>query len=144
MLSRDQNQKAFVGGAWNDSDEDEKETTKEERCLMAKTSSEVHSETEYFSDENLLLDEKDLDSEYNRLCKLGQKVMAKNKSLKRINNQLENEILELKTKLQHLEKGKEVFEECRTCQDFKNKNEKLKEENYKLDKFKIVVIHLRK
>jgi hypothetical protein len=35
---------------------------KEEKCLMAKTSSEVRSETEYFSDENLSLDEKDLDS----------------------------------------------------------------------------------
>jgi hypothetical protein len=79
MMTRDQNQRAFVGGAWSDSDEDEKETTKEEKCLMAKTSSEVRSENEYFSDENLSLDENDLDSEYNRLCKLGQQVMAKNK-----------------------------------------------------------------
>jgi hypothetical protein len=57
---------------------------------MAKTSSEVRSETEYFSDENLSLDEKDLDSEYNRLCKLGQQVMAKNKSLKYINENKTN------------------------------------------------------
>jgi hypothetical protein len=93
MMSKEQNQKAFIGGAWSDSEEDEKETTKEEKCLMAKTSSEVRSETEYFSDENLSLDEKDLDNEYNRLCILGQKVMTKNKSLKHINNQLEKEIL---------------------------------------------------
>jgi ribosomal protein S14 len=136
MMSRNQNQKAFIGGAWSDSNEDEKETTKEERCLIARTSSEVHFETEYFSDENLSLDEKDLDSEYNRLCKLGQKVIAKNKSLKHINNLLKNEVLELKIKLQHLEKGKEVFIECKTCLEVKNENEKLKDEILKLDKFK--------
>ena len=61
--------------------------------------------------------------------------MIKNKSLKRINNQLENKILELKTKIHHLEKGKEIFEECKSCQDFKNENEILKEEICKLDKF---------
>jgi hypothetical protein len=135
-MSRDQNQKAFIGGAWSDSDEDKKETTNEEKCLMAKTSSEVRSETEYFSDENLSLDEKDLDSEYNWLCKLGQKVIAKNKSLKHINNLLENEVLKLKIKLQHLEKGKEVFIKCKTCLEVKNENEKLKDEMFKLDKFK--------
>lgn len=58
MMSRDQNQKAFIGGAWSDSDEDKKETTKEEKCLMAKMLKEVHSETEFFSDENLSLDKK--------------------------------------------------------------------------------------
>jgi ribosomal protein S14 len=135
MMTRHQNQRAFVGGAWSDRDEDEKETTKEETCLMAKTSSEVRSETEYFSDENLSLDEKDLDSEYNRLCKLGQQVMAKNKSLKYINNQLENEVLELKIKIHQLEKGKETFEECKSCQDLKSENEKLREEICKLDRF---------
>ncbi|PWA94885.1 hypothetical protein CTI12_AA055610 [Artemisia annua] len=39
-LSRNQNHKAFVGGAWSDSDNDEKETTREEKCLMAKHSDE--------------------------------------------------------------------------------------------------------
>jgi hypothetical protein len=67
---------------------------------------------------------------------LGQKVMAKNKSLKHINNRLENEVLELKIKLQHLEKEKEVFIECKTCLEVKNENEKLKDEISKLDKFK--------
>jgi hypothetical protein len=107
-------QKAFVGGAWSDSDEDEKEVSKDEKYLIAKASNEVLSETEYFSDEKQSLDEKDLDNEYNRLCKLGQKVIAKNKSLKHINNLLENEVLELKIKLQHLEIEKEVFIECKT------------------------------
>ncbi|GJS63537.1 hypothetical protein Tco_0678101 [Tanacetum coccineum] len=76
------NQKAFVGGSWSDSDEDEKEKTNDEKCLMAKASNEVLSETEYFSDDQSSLDENDLDSEYSRLCKLGLKVMAKNKTLK--------------------------------------------------------------
>ena len=44
--SRYQNQKAFVGGSWSDSDEEEEEKTKEEKCLMVKSSNEVFSETE--------------------------------------------------------------------------------------------------
>ncbi|GKB05526.1 zf-CCHC domain-containing protein [Tanacetum coccineum] len=67
--SRNYHQRAFVGGSWSDSDEDE-EKTKDEKCLMAKASNEVLSETEFFSDDQLSLDEKDLDSEYNRLCKV--------------------------------------------------------------------------
>ncbi|GJT14795.1 hypothetical protein Tco_0873501 [Tanacetum coccineum] len=63
------NQRAFVGGSWSDSDKDEEERTKDEKCLMAKASNEVLSETEFFSDDHSSLDEKDLDSEYNRLCK---------------------------------------------------------------------------
>jgi hypothetical protein len=135
MMTRDQNQRAFVGGAWSDSDEDEKETTKEEKCLMANTPNEVRSETEYFSDESISLDEKDLDNEYNKLCKLGQLVMAKNKSLKYINNQLESEVLELKIKIHQLEKGKEIFEECKSCQELKGENKILRDEIRKLDKF---------
>ncbi|GJX71492.1 zf-CCHC domain-containing protein [Tanacetum coccineum] len=73
-LSRNYNQRAFVGGSWSDSDEDEEERTKDEKCLMAKTSNEVLSETEFFSDDHSSLDEKDLDSEYNRLCKIYQKI----------------------------------------------------------------------
>ncbi|GJV25372.1 hypothetical protein Tco_1378067 [Tanacetum coccineum] len=105
-LSRYQNQKAFVGGSWSDSDEDEDEKTNDEKCLMAKASNEVLSETEYFSDDQSTLDENDLDSEYSRLCKLGLKVMAKNKTLKQDKVELENEALELRDKLSKLEKGK--------------------------------------
>ncbi|GJU44087.1 zf-CCHC domain-containing protein, partial [Tanacetum coccineum] len=63
-LSRNYNQRAFVGGSWSDSDEDEEEKTKDEKCLMAKASNEVLSETEFFSDDHSSLDEKDLDSKY--------------------------------------------------------------------------------
>ncbi|GJT57096.1 hypothetical protein Tco_0992150 [Tanacetum coccineum] len=104
-LSKYQNQKTFVGGSWSNSDEDEEEKTKDEKCLMAKASNEVLSETEYFSDDQSSLDEDDLDSEYSRLCKIGLKVMAKNKTLKQAKIELENEVLELKDKLSRLEKG---------------------------------------
>ncbi|GKB33832.1 zf-CCHC domain-containing protein [Tanacetum coccineum] len=103
-LSRNYNQRAFVGGSWSDSEKDEEEKTKDKKCLMAKASNEVLSETEFFSDDHPSLDEKNLDSEYNRLCKVGLKVMAKNKSLKQIKNRFENEVLELKNKLSKLEK----------------------------------------
>ncbi|GKA58771.1 zf-CCHC domain-containing protein [Tanacetum coccineum] len=69
-LSRNYNQRAFVEGSWSDSDGDDEEKTKDEKCLMANTSNEVLSETKFFSDDQSSLDEKDLDSEYNRLCKV--------------------------------------------------------------------------
>ncbi|GKB15227.1 hypothetical protein Tco_0849150 [Tanacetum coccineum] len=104
-LSRYQNQKAFVEGCWSDSDKDEEDKINDEKCLMAKASNEVLSEIEYFSDDQSSPDENDLDNEYSRLCKLGLKVMAKNKTLKQAKIELENEILELKDKLSRLEKG---------------------------------------
>ncbi|GJR24107.1 hypothetical protein Tco_0972634 [Tanacetum coccineum] len=125
-ISKYQNQKAFVGGSWSDSDEDEEEKTKEQKCLMAKASNEILFETEYFSDDQSSLDKNDLDSEYSRLCKIRLKVMTKNKTLKQAKIELENETLELKDKLSRLEKGKEVNEECKLCQDLKFENEKLR------------------
>ncbi|GKA50078.1 hypothetical protein Tco_0743151 [Tanacetum coccineum] len=76
------NSKRFCCRCWSISDEDEKNKTNDEKCLMAKTSNEILSETEYFSNDQSSLDEKDLYSEYSRLCKVGLKVMAKNKILK--------------------------------------------------------------
>ncbi|GJZ03728.1 hypothetical protein Tco_0537003 [Tanacetum coccineum] len=132
---RYQNQKAFVGGSWSDSDEDEEEKTNDKNCLVAKASNEVLSETEYFSDDQSSLGENDLDSEYSRLCKIGLKVMAKNKTLKQAKIELENEALELKDKLSRLEKGKEVNEERKLCQDLKFENEKLRKEISRLNQF---------
>nr|GEX91932.1 zf-CCHC domain-containing protein/UBN2 domain-containing protein [Tanacetum cinerariifolium] len=120
-LSRYQNQKAFVGGSWSDNDKDEEEKTKDEKCLMAKASNEVFLKTKYFSDDQSSLDENDLNSKYSRLCKLRLKVMAKNKTLKQAKIEFENEELELKDKLSRLEKGKEVNEEYKLCQDLKFK-----------------------
>ncbi|GJU97821.1 hypothetical protein Tco_1327092 [Tanacetum coccineum] len=53
-----------IDRAWSDSDDDEEEKTKDEKCLMAKDSNEVLSETEYFSDNQSSLDENDIDNEY--------------------------------------------------------------------------------
>ncbi|GKE86366.1 hypothetical protein Tco_1560108, partial [Tanacetum coccineum] len=127
--------KSVFGGSWSDSDKDEEDKINDEKCLMAKASNEVLSETEYFSDDQSSLDENDLDNEYSRLCKLGLKVMAKNKTLKQAKIELENKVLELKDKLSRLEKGKEVIKECKLCQDLKLENEKLKKEISRLNQF---------
>ncbi|GJZ41831.1 copia protein [Tanacetum coccineum] len=71
---RSKNQRAFVGGTWSDSGEYEEENTKDETCLVAQASNEVPSETEFYSDDLSSIDELDLDSEYNRLCKLDFKL----------------------------------------------------------------------
>ncbi|GJU71877.1 hypothetical protein Tco_1263282, partial [Tanacetum coccineum] len=39
-LSRNYNQRAFVGGSWSDSDKDNEENTKDKKCLMANASNE--------------------------------------------------------------------------------------------------------
>ncbi|GJZ64553.1 hypothetical protein Tco_0620974, partial [Tanacetum coccineum] len=132
---RDKNQKAFIGGSWSDNGEEDDEKAKYETCLMAHASSEVHSKSSYFSDENLSIDDIILDSEYNKLCKMNQKLITKNKHLKAIRNSLENEINELKEKFSKLESNKEVNLECTTCQTLKIDNEKLKEEALKLIQF---------
>nr|GEX77384.1 retrovirus-related Pol polyprotein from transposon TNT 1-94 [Tanacetum cinerariifolium] len=62
---RDKNQKAFVRGSWSDSSEEDDENAKDETCLMAHASSEVHFESSYFSDEKSSIDNIILDSEYN-------------------------------------------------------------------------------
>ncbi|GJU86801.1 retrovirus-related pol polyprotein from transposon TNT 1-94 [Tanacetum coccineum] len=54
---RDKNQRAFVGGSWSDSGEEDDEKAKDETYLMAQASSEVHSESSYFSDENSSIDD---------------------------------------------------------------------------------------
>ncbi|GKA10050.1 hypothetical protein Tco_0689483 [Tanacetum coccineum] len=60
---RDKNQRAFVGGSWSDSGEEDDEKAKDETCLMAQASSEVHYESSYFSDEKSSIDDFTLDSE---------------------------------------------------------------------------------
>ncbi|GJS89890.1 zf-CCHC domain-containing protein [Tanacetum coccineum] len=132
---KDKNQIAFVGGSWSDSGEEDNEKAKDETCFMAQASSEVHSKSSYFSDENSSIDYIILDSEYNRLCKMSLKIITKNKHLKAIRKSLENEISELKEKLFKLERNKEVDLECTKCQSLKFDNEKLKEEALNLTQF---------
>nr|GEX96185.1 hypothetical protein [Tanacetum cinerariifolium] len=101
---KDKNQRAFVGGSWSDSDEEDDEMAKDETCLMAQAFGDVRFESYYFSDENSSIDDFILDREYDKLCKMSLKIITKNKRLKAIRNSLENEISELKEKLSKLKK----------------------------------------
>ncbi|GJY73434.1 zf-CCHC domain-containing protein [Tanacetum coccineum] len=132
---KDKNQRAFVGGSWSDSGEEDDEKVKDEMCLVAHASSEVCSESSYFSDENSSIDDLALDNEYDKLCKMSLKIITKNKRLKATRNSLENELRELKDKLSTLEKNKRVDLNCAKCHALKIENEKLKEESTRLNKF---------
>ncbi|GJX79626.1 retrovirus-related pol polyprotein from transposon TNT 1-94 [Tanacetum coccineum] len=133
--SRDKNQKAFVGGSWSDSGEEDDEKVNDEACLVAQAPNEVCSESSYFSDENSSIDDLALDNEYDKLCKMSLKIITKNKRLKTTRNSLEKEIKELKDKLSTLKKNKGSDLECTICQSLKIENGKLKEEALKLTKF---------
>ncbi|GJR98830.1 zf-CCHC domain-containing protein [Tanacetum coccineum] len=76
---KDKNQRSFVGGSWSDSGEEDNEKVKDEMFLVAQASSEVCSESSYFSDENSSIDDLVLDSEYDKLCKMSLKIITKRK-----------------------------------------------------------------
>ncbi|GJX35521.1 retrovirus-related pol polyprotein from transposon TNT 1-94 [Tanacetum coccineum] len=105
---KDKNQRAFVKGSWSDSGEEDDEKIKDETCLVAHASSEVCSESSYFSDENLSINDLALDNEYEK---------------------------ELKDKLSALEKNKGVDLDYAKCHALKIENEKLKEKSTRLNKF---------
>ncbi|GJY80584.1 hypothetical protein Tco_0493335 [Tanacetum coccineum] len=132
---KDKNQRAFVGGSWSDSGEEDDEKVNNETCLVAQASSEVCSESSYFSDENSSIDDLVLDNEYDKLCKMSLKIITKNKRLKANRDSLEKEISTLKEKVSTLEKNKGVDLECVKCHMLKIENEKLKEEVTRLNKF---------
>ncbi|GJR17956.1 zf-CCHC domain-containing protein [Tanacetum coccineum] len=134
-LPKDKNQRAFVGCSWCDSGEEDDEKVKNETCLVAHASSEVCSESSYFSDENSSIDNLALDNEYDKLCKMSLKIITMNKRLKATRNNSENELRELKDKLSTLKKNKRVNLDCAKCHTLKIKNEKLKEESTRLNKF---------
>ncbi|GJT23187.1 retrovirus-related pol polyprotein from transposon TNT 1-94 [Tanacetum coccineum] len=134
-LPKDKNQRAFVGGSWSDSGEEDDEKVNNKTCLIAQASSEVCSESSYFSDENSLIDDLVLDNEYDKVCKMSLKIITKNKRLKATRNNLEKELSVLKEKVSTLEKNKGVDLECVKCHMLKIENEKLKEEVTRLNKF---------
>ncbi|GJX54614.1 retrovirus-related pol polyprotein from transposon TNT 1-94 [Tanacetum coccineum] len=105
---RDKNQRAFVGGSWSDSSEE---------------------------DDEKIQDKTSLDNEYDKLCKMSLIIITKNKRLKAIRISLENELRELKDRLSTLEKNKGVNLDCAKCHTLKIENEKLKEESTRLNKF---------
>ncbi|GJU67363.1 hypothetical protein Tco_1253622 [Tanacetum coccineum] len=132
---KDKNQRAFVGGSWSDSGEEDDEKVNNETCLVAQASSEVCSESSYFSDENSSIDDLVLDNEYDKLCKMSLKIITNNKRLKATRNNLEKKLSVLKEKVSTLEKNKGVDLECVKCRMLKIENKKLKEELTRLNKF---------
>nr|GEW20805.1 DUF4219 domain-containing protein/UBN2 domain-containing protein [Tanacetum cinerariifolium] len=64
---KDKNQRDFIGGSWSDSGEEDDEKGKDETCLMAQASSNVHSESSYLSDENSSIDDIILDKHVDNL-----------------------------------------------------------------------------
>ncbi|GJT07489.1 hypothetical protein Tco_0841951 [Tanacetum coccineum] len=132
---KDKNQRAFVGGSWNDSCEEDDKKAKDEMYLKAHTSSEVHSEFSYFSDENSSVEDIMFDSEYYKFRKMSLMIIFKNKHLKAIRNKLEKEVSELREKLSTIERNKGVDIECIMCQTLRIDNEKLKGEAFMLTQF---------
>nr|GEV47605.1 zf-CCHC domain-containing protein/UBN2 domain-containing protein [Tanacetum cinerariifolium] len=132
---KDKNQRAFVGGSWSDSSEEDDEKVNNKTCLVAQASSKVCSESSYFSDENSSIDDLVLDNKYDKLCKMSLKINTKNKRLKATRNNLEKELSVLKEKVSTLEKNKGVDLECVKYHMLKIKNKKLKEEFTRLNKF---------
>ncbi|GJV65564.1 zf-CCHC domain-containing protein [Tanacetum coccineum] len=133
---KNKNQRAFIGGSWSDSGEEDDEKVNNKTCLVAQASSEVCFESFYFSDENSSIDDLVLDNEYDKLCKMSLKIITKNKRLKATRNNLEKELSVLKEKVSTLKKNKGVDLECVKCHMLEVENEKLKEEALKLTKFK--------
>ncbi|GJZ22863.1 hypothetical protein Tco_0559902 [Tanacetum coccineum] len=109
-------QKAFIIGCWSDSGDDSK---KEEICLMALDNNEVLSETHYYSSSSL--DNESRENEYDKLCKISLSIINKNKQLKAKNKVLKREACELKTKVDQLERNKEINLECESCVNLQSK-----------------------
>ncbi|GJY32842.1 zf-CCHC domain-containing protein [Tanacetum coccineum] len=122
-------QKAFVGGCLSDSEEEE-DSKKDEICLMALDKNKVLFDTLYYSSSSL--DSELLQNEYNKLCKISLRIINKNKLLKTKNEILDNKVCELKSRIERLEKYKEVSVECESCDKLHSKIESL---SLKLAKF---------
>ncbi|GJY72130.1 zf-CCHC domain-containing protein [Tanacetum coccineum] len=104
--SRNKYQKAFIGGSWSDSENDAKDKTNDETCLMAQSSNEVTLNSSYYSDNASSLDNDSMQIEYDSLCEISLKIINKNKILKTKRDLLEKEILELNEKIKKLERSK--------------------------------------
>ncbi|GJS66532.1 hypothetical protein Tco_0681096 [Tanacetum coccineum] len=88
------------------------DSKKEEICLMAQ-SNEVQSDTPYYSSSSL--DNESRQDEYDKLCKISLRIINKNKHLKAKNESLKRDVCELKSKVEQLERNKEISHECESC-----------------------------
>ncbi|GJS73671.1 hypothetical protein Tco_0706512 [Tanacetum coccineum] len=125
--SRNKDQKVFIGSSWSDSKNDAEDKTNDETCLMAQSSNEVTLNFSHYSDNASSLNNDSMQIEYDSLCEISLKIINKNKFLKTKRDLLEKEILELNEKIKKLERSKEVEIACKSCEELKSENAKLKE-----------------
>ncbi|GJT94297.1 zf-CCHC domain-containing protein [Tanacetum coccineum] len=133
--SCNKDQKAFIGGSWSVSENDAEDKTNDETCLMAQSSNEVTLNSSCYSDNASSLDNDNMQIEYDSLCEISLKIINKNKILKTKRDILEKEILELNEKIKKLERSKEIEMACKSCDELKLENAKLKEIQVKFVKF---------
>ncbi|GJS85497.1 retrovirus-related pol polyprotein from transposon TNT 1-94 [Tanacetum coccineum] len=117
----------------NENDAEDK--TNDETCLMAQSSMEVTLNSSCYSANASSLDNDNMQIEYDRLCEISLKIINKNKILKTKRDLLEKEILELNEKIKKLERSKEIKIACKSCEELKSENAKLKETQVKFVKF---------
>ncbi|GKF00268.1 hypothetical protein Tco_0023618 [Tanacetum coccineum] len=133
--SRNKDQKAFIGGSWSDGENDAEDKTNDETCLMAQSSNEVALNSSYYSDIASSLENDNMQIEYDSLCVISLKIINKNKILKTKRDLLEKEVLELNEKIKKLERSKEIEMKCKSCNELKLENAKLKETQVNFVKF---------
>ncbi|GJY67900.1 hypothetical protein Tco_0470882 [Tanacetum coccineum] len=140
---RNKDQKDFNGGSWSDSENDAEDKTNDETCLMAQSSNEVTLNSSHYSDNASSFDNDSMQIEYDNLCEISLKIINKNKILKTKRDLLEKEILELHEKIKKLERNKEIDITCKSCQELKLENARLKETQVKFVKFDKITNSLR-
>ncbi|GJZ02881.1 zf-CCHC domain-containing protein [Tanacetum coccineum] len=133
--SHNKDQKAFIGGFWRDSENDAEDKTNDKTCLMAQSSNEVTLNSSCYSDNASSLDNDNMQIEYDSVCEISLKIIYKNKILKTKRDLLEKEILELNQKIKKLERSKEIKIACKSCDELKLENAKLKETQVRIVKF---------
>ncbi|GJY65976.1 zf-CCHC domain-containing protein [Tanacetum coccineum] len=132
--SRNKYQKAFIGGSWSDSENESEDKTNDETFLMAQSSNKVTLNSPYYSNNASSLDNDSMQIEYDSLCENSLKIINKNKILKTKRDLLEKEILELNEKIKKLQRSKEIEIACKSGEELKLENAKLKETQVKFDK----------
>ncbi|GKG02171.1 retrovirus-related pol polyprotein from transposon TNT 1-94, partial [Tanacetum coccineum] len=77
---KDRNQRAFVGGSWSDSDEEDNEKVKDETCLVAHASSKICLGVDLDPDEWIK------DSEFSKHIAGNRKLFSTYKAYNRLRN----------------------------------------------------------
>ncbi|GKC59978.1 hypothetical protein Tco_1087576 [Tanacetum coccineum] len=139
--THNKDQQAFIGGSWSDNENDAEDKTNNETCLMAQKSNEVTLNSSYYSDNASSLYNDTMQIEYDILCEISLKIINKNKGLKTKRDLLEKEVLELNEKIKKFERSKEIDIACKSCQELKLENAKLKEIQVKFVNLIKALIH---